>query len=139
MSPRVIAALMAYPWPGNIRELENVIRRLVLLGESTTIIALSSGAKARADAVPSTAAGVEGLRKVARRGAQAALRTVLIEVLDQVGWNRVAAARVLKVSYKTLRNKIAECELTPPAARKPRARAWPAIPTQSDQDTSFAH
>ena len=117
LSPRVVAALMAHPWPGNIRELENVIRRLVLLGERATIIALSSGAKARTDAGPSITAGVEGLRKVARRGAQAALRTVLLEVLDQVGWNRVAAARVLKVSYKTLLNKIAECQLTPPAAR----------------------
>ena len=139
LSPRVIAALMAYPWPGNIRELENVIRRLVLLGEDTTIDTLLSRHEGHANPTSSIIAGVEGLREVARQGAQVAERAALIEILGQVGWNRVAAARVLKVSYKTLRNKIAECELTPPAGRKPRARAWPATSTQSDQGASFAH
>jgi len=54
------------------------------------------------------------LREVARRGALAAERTALAEVLERVQWNRAEAARNLKVSYKTLLNKISECRLTPP-------------------------
>ena len=56
----------------------------------------------------------ESLREIARRGAREAERKALKEVLERVQWNRAEAARVLDVSYKTLLNKIAECELTPP-------------------------
>jgi transcriptional regulator with PAS, ATPase and Fis domain len=132
LSPRFMAALMAYPWPGNIREMENVIRRLVLLGESTTIASLSFGPDGPANAALTPTIGSDGLREVARRGAHEAERKALIEILSRVGWNRVAAAQALKVSYKTLLNKIAECELAPPTARKPGGPAWtepgPRIP-----------
>ena len=42
---------------------------------------------------------------------------VLLEVLERVRWNRAEASRILKVSYKTLLNKIAECQLTAPERR----------------------
>ena len=48
---------------------------------------------------------------MARRGAQEAECRALQEVLDGVSWNRAEAARILKVSYKTLLNKIGECRL----------------------------
>jgi len=38
-------------------------------------------------------------------------------VLERVSWNRAEAARILKVSYKTLLTKISECGLTPPPRR----------------------
>ena len=59
----------------------------------------------------------ESLREIARRGARDAERTALAEVLKQVHWNRAEASRILKVSYKTLLTKIAECGLTPPPHR----------------------
>jgi DNA-binding NtrC family response regulator len=59
----------------------------------------------------------ESLRDIARRGARDAERKALMEVLAQVHWNRAEASRILKVSYKTLLNKICECGLTPPARR----------------------
>jgi len=40
-----------------------------------------------------------------------------VEVLDRVQWNRAEASRILKVSYKTLLNKISECKLSPPSRR----------------------
>jgi len=58
-----------------------------------------------------------GLRELGRRAARAAERRVLEEVLEQVRWNRSEAARVLKVSYKTLLTKIAECGLAPKKRR----------------------
>jgi two-component system, NtrC family, response regulator AtoC len=139
LSPRVMSALMAYPWPGNIREMENVIRRHVLLGESVTIASLSCGREEPAPEPSTPISGLDGLREVARRGAQQAERKALIEILTQVGWNRVAAARALKVSYKTLLNKIAECDLTPPTARKASAPSRPfSVPADSDA-SSIAH
>lgn len=140
LSPQIMATLTEYSWPGNIRELENIIRRFVLLGERAVLGALLSAPNevTTANAVPLSGNGFEGLRDVARRGAQEAERKALTAVLDQVGWNRVAAARALKVSYKTLLNKIAECELTPPDARKPRPQNWPRgqYSPEPDQNSS---
>ncbi len=90
--PETMARLTEYAWSGNVRELENVI----------------------AAARPLV---TEGLREIARRGAREAERKALEEVLEHVGWNRAEASRILKVSYKTLLNKICECGLKPPAHR----------------------
>lgn len=58
-----------------------------------------------------------GLRELARRAAQEAERIAIREVLERVHWNRSEAARLLKVSYKTLLCKIAECGLAPKQTR----------------------
>jgi DNA-binding NtrC family response regulator len=55
--------------------------------------------------------GEEGLKAIGRRAALQAQRAVLKAVLDEVRWNRLEAARRLKVSYKTLRSKIRQCGL----------------------------
>jgi two-component system, NtrC family, response regulator AtoC len=134
LSPETLARLAAYPWSGNVRELENVIRRLVVLtdGEQAfeNLIARSqnghnghasnghaNGHNGHAPAAPTALPITESLRDIARRGARAAERTALAEVLERVHWNRAEASRILKVSYKTLLNKIAECELTAPPRR----------------------
>jgi len=54
------------------------------------------------------------LKDVARRAAGDAECRIIEEVLERVHWNRAEAARLLKVSYKTLLNKIAEHRLAPP-------------------------
>jgi DNA-binding NtrC family response regulator len=60
------------------------------------------------------------LKAIARRAARDAERTALLEVLERVRWNRTAAARILKVSYKTLLSKLTECGIVPPKARPPK-------------------
>ena len=109
ISPAVMTRLMEHAWPGNVRELENVVRRLVVL-EGEQVI---DGLRPRAAVIAGGSAAAEGLRAAARRGAREAESRALREVLDGVRWNRAEAARILKVSYKTLLNKIAECGLTP--------------------------
>ena len=52
LSPQIMATLMEYSWPGNIRELENVIRRFVLLGERAVLGALLSAPNEGANSVP---------------------------------------------------------------------------------------
>jgi two-component system, NtrC family, response regulator AtoC len=123
LMPETLARLTEYSWPGNVRELENVIRRLAVLGNvEQAMEALMSpnrnghngyhGHNGHGSVPPPIAA--EGLREVGRRGARDAERKALLEVLDRVSWNRTEAARILKVSYKTLLKKISECGLTPP-------------------------
>jgi transcriptional regulator with GAF, ATPase, and Fis domain len=125
--PKTLAQLMEYPWLGNVRELENVIRRLVVLGDGEQAIEAlvtrgpngqngPNGPNGHGSAQQPTAVE-SGLREVGRRGAQEAERKALLEVLDYVSWNRTEAARILKVSYKTLLTKISQYSLTPPLRR----------------------
>ncbi len=116
LSPETMARLKRHPWPGNVRELENAIRRMVVLSDGEqafepSVTPLNHPGRQVDSAPPTT----EGLRDIARRGAREAERRALAEVLDKVNWNRAEAARILRVSYKTLLNKISECGLTPPA------------------------
>ena len=116
LSPGTMSALVAYSWGGNVRELENVIRRMVVLtdGEQAFANQVVGGLKIPPNGPRPSAVSTDSLREIARRGAQEAERKALVEVLERVQWNRAEAARVLKVSYKTLRNKIFECGLRPP-------------------------
>ena len=120
LSPETMARLTEYSWPGNVRELENVIRRLVVLtdGEQAFEALVARGRNGHAAAPRPAPLVTESLREIARRGAREAERKALEEVLARVHWNRAEASRILKVSYKTLLNKIAECELTPPSRRQ---------------------
>jgi two-component system, NtrC family, response regulator AtoC len=127
LMPETLAWLTEYSWPGNVRELENVIRRLVVLGDGERAIEalVTRGRNGQNGhnghnghfSAPQPTVVEGGLREVGRRGAREAERKALLEVLDRVLWNRAEAARILKVSYKTLLTKISECGLTPPHRR----------------------
>jgi two-component system, NtrC family, response regulator AtoC len=111
-----LVQLTEYPWTGNVRELENVIRRMVVLADGEqAFAALAAGVRhGRPDPPAPSGSLVESLAQIARRGAREAERAALVGVLEQVHWNRAEASRILQVSYKTLLNKIALCQLTPP-------------------------
>lgn len=123
LSATTTRIFMEYAWPGNVRELENCIKRIVVL-ESERWIAQEftvraappreavphdespPGARAaRGDGAPGWDQRV-GLKEIARRAAEEAEATALREVLEHVHWHRVRAARLLKVSYKTLLHKM---------------------------------
>jgi len=89
---------------------------VVLADGERTFAALAADARSSQPHRPACACSlVESLAEIARRGAQEAERAALERVLEQVRWNRAEASRILKVSYKTLLNKIAQCQLTPPS------------------------
>jgi len=120
IAPETLARLSEHPWSGNVRELENIVRRMVVLADGERDFAAQVARVRPLRAVPSQPAAAsvtESLREIARRGAREAERHALAEVLERVRWNRAEASRILKVSYKTLLNKIAECQLTAPERR----------------------
>ncbi len=112
--PGTLARLREHSWAGNVRELENAIRRLVVLSNGEQAVEALVDRRRSGPVEASRPVVTESLREIARRGAREAERKALEEVLAQVRWNRAEAARILKVSYKTLLNKICECGLEPP-------------------------
>jgi two-component system, NtrC family, response regulator AtoC len=110
MSPTFLQACLDYPWPGNLRELNNFIKRYIVLGdEQAAILELApkaDGAGATFEA-PSKAAdnggGLKSLGRTAKDGAEA---EAISKALDETNWNRKQAAGLLKISYKALLYKI---------------------------------
>ena len=117
LQPETIARLKEHSWSGNVRELENAIRRLVVLTNGEQTVEALVDRRRSGDLEAQRPMVSESLRDIARRGAREAERRALAEVLEQVRWNRAEASRILKVSYKTLLNKIRECGLTAPSRR----------------------
>jgi DNA-binding NtrC family response regulator len=104
--------LVAYDWPGNIRELRNVVERLQILHEGSEVRAGDLPAELRqarehADAVDEREPALVPLAHVERRHVE--------RVLAATGWNKARAARVLEVDVKTLNKKIRDFNLVRPA------------------------
>jgi DNA-binding NtrC family response regulator len=108
-----LRALVTHPWPGNIRELQNVVERAVILcGDSGMLepnhLGLTTGAK-----VPETAASSAASLAIAKEnGTMPTLAELekrhILAALEHCKGNRTHAAKLLDVSIRTLRNKLHE-------------------------------
>jgi two-component system response regulator AtoC len=135
-SDYAVGRMMDYTWPGNIRELENLVKRYTIVGNEPQIIRELSTHKPIVssltgnspiwgikEAVPAAAApapappqpifsngdwgpDTPSLLEIGRRAAMQAEREAIERVLAQTRWNRRQAAKILKISYKALLNKL---------------------------------
>jgi two-component system response regulator AtoC len=136
IEPEGIDRLVGYNWPGNIRELENVIERTLLFGEGPTIRAIdlpgelmgvvpiveepppsrvsssfSLPALAAAASLPIGAEAVSSLKEAVRVETERVEREMIQRALDETGGNVTQAARKLKISRKSLQTKMKELGL----------------------------
>ncbi|MFZ1086841.1 MAG: sigma-54 dependent transcriptional regulator [Terracidiphilus sp.] len=110
LAASMLHRLMAFDWPGNARELRNVIERAVILGtDGAPLYAshLPSGfGKAQSQAEPHIEAGTMQLRVGTTMGE--AERQLILHTLESTGQNKTRAAEILGISPKTLHNKLRE-------------------------------
>jgi two-component system response regulator AtoC len=137
LPPKVLQTFMEHAWPGNVRQLENVVKRYLILGEMDSDIAdfsgrtrpSPSGAPETITALPtrpaapslpskphSLPAEFESLKQVGELAADRAEREVVLWMLEETSWNRKQAARRLNICYKALLNKIKKWQIRRPPA-----------------------
>ncbi len=147
--PDTLTKLINYPWPGNVRQLQNCIKQQIVLRSWEKIfdklpqeetessistkkdrkskeIKTSPDIKDAATPISIIAEFVDlstsseklfediSLKKIKKLASDRVEKEVIVFVLNKVGWNRSRAARILKISYKTLLYKMQEFTVLPP-------------------------
>ena len=118
----------AYPWFGNVRELENLVKRLVVLGDEAAVLEDLHLPPAHNGTLKDAQAAPLGLKDVARRAAREAERVAIGDALEYTHWNRVQAAKLLQISYKALLYKIQECGVLSPKEEGSNGDSLRSIP-----------
>ncbi len=123
ITPRLMSAMQEYDWPGNLRELSNfVIRILITHDQEAALSELTTRMRARqrsagsplmlvhssgpSSSLPSNSQSGESMRSIVRNFKDQTESRLILETLDQVGWNRRHAAVQLRISYRALLYKI---------------------------------
>jgi two-component system, NtrC family, response regulator AtoC len=112
LPPDMIQRLLQHRYPGNVRELENIIKRMMVLGDPFLTRLDPPGAEpaegARAGRPPEVPLS---LKVIGRTAARSAEEGAIRRALEQTRWNRVKAAKLLNISYRALLYKIKDASI----------------------------
>src|SRR5437899_12332333 len=102
ISPSVMDRLARHRYPGNVRELENLIKRMIVLDDPyLTRFSLPDSGPNGVRPLPAPGPDPEpSLKEISRRASQAAEREAISKMLEQTGWNPLQPARPLPISYR---------------------------------------
>jgi two-component system response regulator AtoC len=106
LSPRTLQKFLDHSWPGNIRELENAVKRVVVLGDDQLDVAGWGVPPDEPRASQSNQTHVHSLKAAARAASREAERDLILESLARTRWNRKRTAQELQISYKSLLYKL---------------------------------
>jgi two-component system, NtrC family, response regulator AtoC len=121
LSGEMISVLRKYHWPGNIRELENLIKRYVILGNEEVITADLAPRSTDFFNADIPLDGQISLKKLTRQAVRELERKVILKVLQNHHWNRKKTARSLSISYRALLYKIRDAGLPSNRAKRPES------------------
>jgi len=121
LSFKTLSILRGCDWPGNIRELDNVMKRIVLLGEEEINLDDLTRGTGEDQVQPDNSIDLDSgvleetetfdLKEAGKKAGERAERVLIQNTLHQTHWNRKKAAGLLHVSYKALLNKIQKYHL----------------------------
>jgi two-component system response regulator AtoC len=102
--------MKSYDWPGNIRQLENLVRSHVIMGDEEALAA-QLVSQPTTDNVLTTAVDLAhpiALKEITKRATLDLERQIILKVLHANAWNRKKTARFLQISYRSLLYKLKE-------------------------------
>src|SRR5581483_3828637 len=105
-----LESFMRYSWPGNIRELENMVRRLVVLKDEKYVLkdlSLPAESQPQPEVVVNLAEPLS-LKEMSKRKTVEVERDAILKALVESNWNKKKAAQALNSSYRALQYKIKE-------------------------------
>jgi two-component system response regulator AtoC len=105
LSKKAIQTLVAYHWPGNIRELEHLARKIAIFGDVQMALNDLQGARILSRRPMENGPGAS-LKVASRAASKEAERELIMQALERTRWNRKRAAQELQISYKSLLCKI---------------------------------
>jgi two-component system, NtrC family, response regulator PilR len=120
ISANAMARLCAYHWPGNIRELENVLSRAAILCDGETIRSEDldlAGLSIAPPAAPAQAPQAHsmvpgrGLKRMVDDAVRAVERQAILDALERAGGSPTKAAALLGISRASIYNKLKEYEI----------------------------
>jgi DNA-binding NtrC family response regulator len=103
VTPQALDLMMQYNWPGNVREVENVLQRAILISPSASIEPDHLPKEMVSTSIPL----IEGqsLSDIEREARDTAARAAVHRALEKAGWNIKESARILGIPEKTLYDK----------------------------------
>ncbi len=103
---RTMHAFLDHAWPGNIRELENAIKKIVAMGDETFVMKEISPVRPELRRAEPPEPRAHSLKAAAKAASLEAERRMILETLERTRWNRKRAAQELQISYKSLLQKL---------------------------------
>lgn len=120
-SGRLLKLFEEHSWPGNIRELENLMKRFVILGPEAVYKSIEEEPERDASLVE-LPSGPMPLKQLTRQAVKQLEKRVILSTLEANHWNRRAVSRSLGISYAALLYKMREAGVPPRQGRR-RARS----------------
>ena len=105
LSPRSLESLSAYAFPGNVRELENVLERALAMCEGDTIEPEDLGLRVE-ETTQEPTGNSDAIAETLDEQLESQERDALTQALEQTRWNKTAAAELLGMSYRQLRYRL---------------------------------
>lgn len=121
ISPKTMRLFEQFSWPGNIRELENLIKRYVILGSETELHTLLEDTSPRAVASATSQGSTMSLKKITKQASRDLEREIILQALADNHWNRRQTARTLDISYRALLYKLKDACVVAPRVAAGRA------------------
>ncbi len=106
----VLELLQGYHWPGNIRELENLAKKIVAFGQAKTALADLRMEPRKIVRTTETVSN-RSLRTASRAASRRTEQELILKALERTRWNRKRAAQELQISYKALLYKLKQIQL----------------------------
>jgi len=109
ITPSLMDSFLRYEWPGNVRQLENAVKRYLILPDMNVNLSELKDQTPSSATAPVPAKPKEdnmSLKDVGTRAAEQAEKELVLRVLEETSWNRKQAARRLNICYKALLNKL---------------------------------